>query len=130
MKSNDLHLCQCGNVYDDWETYEKGTMPTYGLELKVKRGRGGKILKDKQGNTIYCKCHVCSRTKSKHKSPILSKAVLEYLKDNEFVTSDLWKQFEYHSRYSMTSTLCYLVKTGVLETRGGKKKNQKYYLTK
>jgi len=31
-KSTILYKCECGNLFDDWETYAKGTLPSYGVE--------------------------------------------------------------------------------------------------
>jgi len=38
-KSTILYKCECGNLFDDWETYAKGTLPSYGVEKKLLRKR-------------------------------------------------------------------------------------------
>ena len=132
MKSTQMWLCECGNVYDDYETYEKGFIQTYGKTKKPLYGHAGKPMLDDNGEQVYGKCHEC-RTKHGwfHRPPRYSciDRVLEYLKDNEFVTSDMYQRFGFHSKSSFASTMAIHVKDGKIHTKRKGGKNQKYYLT-
>ena len=129
MKTTDLYICECGNVFDDWETYED--LPKFGLKQKALIGFGGKPIKDIDGNIIYVKCHICRKTKKKTKNDkCLADTILEYLTEHDYITTEMWEDFGFRSRASMSSTLHAMYKQGKMGKLSGYHRPQKYFLKK
>ena len=128
MKTTELYICECGNVFDDYETYEN--MPRYGLKQKHSRGAFGKILTDRQGNAIFEKCHRCRGMKSKDKKIILNDVLIQEAKANEYITTDSWEELGFNSRNSMSSALCALCDRGILHKSKKYYRPQKYFYKK
>jgi hypothetical protein len=126
MKTTELYLCECGRVFDDWETYDN--IPRYGKEKKPLRGIGGRIVMDGD-NIVYQKCHICRKALKgeKTKRVGLISSILSYLKDHDFITTDTWREFGFHTRQSMSSTLNNMVCSGSVKKHGKYSRPQKYY---
>ena len=130
--STDMYICECGRVFDSFETYERGTMPIYGKEQKPLRGKYGLYMFDEDGNKLYAKCHICNA--KEYRAPLKYKTaksyIGEYLKDNEYITTDSWELFGFKSRQSCTTILSKWVESGWLHKVGEFHKRQKYFLKK
>jgi len=113
-KSIELFRCECGNLFDDWETYAKGDLPSYGVTQKPLRRRNGRIIYE-NGEVMYAKCHKCRRHVADYEKQINVKdSILIYLKDHDFITSDKWDEVGMKSKKSFPAQMGRMMADGIM----------------
>ena len=127
--STKMYICECGNVFDDYETYED--MPRFGKTKKPLVDRNGEEVIDRNGHVVHMKCHKCRRTNPLYRSGVSRSSVglmMDFLREHDYVTSNMHEQFGFHSRHSMTSSLHSYMKKGIISRLEDGGRPQKYKL--
>jgi len=125
-KSTILYKCECGNLFDDWETYAKGTLPSYGVERKPLRKRNGRVVLH-DDCVVYVKCHDCRRHVADYEKQISVKdSIMIYLKEHDFITSDKWDEVGMKSKKSFSAQMGRMMIDGFLCIHC-KERPQKYF---
>jgi hypothetical protein len=127
-KSTELYLCSCGNLFDDYETYPKGDLPSYGLAQKEVRDSIGRVKRGGNGEVVYAKCHYCRQHLSDYDKILpIRDSIISYLIEYNHITSEDWHRFGMKSKRSFSANMARFIDDGLL-VRVGKSRPQKYGL--